>query len=74
MIRTIASAAIAIAAFAAAVRAQEPVREPEGYRTEDYRAPVPMTLAGGRVLTTAETGFRRARGTCVAHHRYARRA
>ena len=55
MIRTIASAAIAIAAFAAAVRAQEPVREPEGYRTEDYRAPVPMTLAGGRVLTTAET-------------------
>ena len=55
MIRIIASAAIAIAAFAAAVRAQEPVREPEGYRTEDYRAPVPMTLAGGRVLTTAET-------------------
>ncbi len=27
---------------------------PTGYRTEDYRAPVPQTLAGGRVLTTAE--------------------
>ena len=28
--------------------------EPDGYRTEDYRAPVPATLAGARVLTTAE--------------------
>ena len=30
-------------------RAQELVPEPEGYRTEDYRAPVPETLAGARV-------------------------
>ena len=29
-------------------------REPDGYRTENYRAPVPATLAGARVLTTAE--------------------
>jgi PQQ-dependent catabolism-associated CXXCW motif protein len=54
MIRTIASAAIAIAAFAAGARAEVLVPEPEGYRTEDYRAPVPETLAGGRVLTTVE--------------------
>ena len=54
MSRTIASLALAIAAFAAVASAQESVREPEGYRTEDYRAPVPQTLAGGRVLTTAE--------------------
>ena len=28
--------------------------EPDQYRTENYRAPVPATLAGARVLTTAE--------------------
>ena len=28
--------------------------EPGSYRMEDYRAPVPATLAGARVLTTAE--------------------
>ncbi|MGL3107933.1 PQQ-dependent catabolism-associated CXXCW motif protein [Bradyrhizobium sp. BR 1432] len=32
---------------------QEPF-EPEGYRTDNYRAPVPATLVGARVLTTAE--------------------
>ena len=36
------------------VRAQDPPTEPEGYRTEDYRTPVPITLAGARVLTTTE--------------------
>jgi PQQ-dependent catabolism-associated CXXCW motif protein len=30
------------------------VREPEGYRMEDYRAPVPPTLAGAQVIGTAE--------------------
>src|SRR6185369_13443401 len=35
-------------------RAQERAPEPEQYRTENYRAPVPATLSGGRVLTTAE--------------------
>jgi PQQ-dependent catabolism-associated CXXCW motif protein len=29
--------------------------EPPGYRTDNYRAPTPATLAGGRVVTTAET-------------------
>ena len=28
--------------------------EPGGYRTEDYRAPTPVTLKGARVVTTAE--------------------
>lgn len=28
--------------------------EPPGYRMEDYRAPTPATLAGARVVTTAE--------------------
>jgi PQQ-dependent catabolism-associated CXXCW motif protein len=30
------------------------VPEPEGYRTEEYRAPTPATLQGARVLTTAD--------------------
>ncbi len=29
------------------------VPEPDGYRTDDYRAPVPTTLRGTRVVTTA---------------------
>jgi PQQ-dependent catabolism-associated CXXCW motif protein len=41
------------------VRGQEagsvtPPPEPPGYRTHDYRAPTPATLAGARVVTTAE--------------------
>jgi PQQ-dependent catabolism-associated CXXCW motif protein len=44
------------AAFASAApcHAQEKPAEPEGYRTENYRTPVPATLRGARVLTTAE--------------------
>ena len=34
--------------------AEENVLEPEGYRTDNYRAPVPATLAGARVLATGE--------------------
>lgn len=34
--------------------AQENAPEPGGYRTDNYRAPVPATLAGARVLTTGE--------------------
>jgi len=30
------------------------ISEPEGYRTEDYRAPTPATLKGARVVTTAQ--------------------
>jgi PQQ-dependent catabolism-associated CXXCW motif protein len=40
--------------LAVAASAQERVAEPDGYRTDVYRAPVPAILAGARVLTTAE--------------------
>ena len=53
MIRLAAMLAVVLLA-ASHVRAQDPPAEPEGYRTEAYRAPVPITLAGARVLTTAE--------------------
>jgi PQQ-dependent catabolism-associated CXXCW motif protein len=41
-------------ALALPARAQENAPEPEGYRTDNYRAPVPATLAGARVLATGE--------------------
>ena len=49
------AAAIVVAMLAAPALAQqqEPF-EPEGFRTDNYRAPVPATLEGARVLTTAE--------------------
>jgi len=31
-----------------------PVSEPDGYRTEAYRAPTPLTLRGAQVLTTPQ--------------------
>ena len=54
MMRHVASVMLAIIALGAAARGEPLVDEPEGYRTEDYRAPVPDTLAGGRVITTPE--------------------
>jgi PQQ-dependent catabolism-associated CXXCW motif protein len=49
---------LALAIFAASGAAawgEQPIPpEPSGYRTEDYRAPVPATLAGARVVATAE--------------------
>ena len=47
--------------------AQDQPREPEGYRTENYRAPVPVTLAGARVLSTeeAETAWRAGKAVFV---------
>ncbi|WP_342727813.1 PQQ-dependent catabolism-associated CXXCW motif protein [Bradyrhizobium sp. B097] len=53
MIRLAAMLAVILLA-ASHVRAQDQPAEPEGYRTEDYRTAVPATLAGARVLTTAE--------------------
>src|ERR1700710_883035 len=35
-------------------RALENPPEPEGYRTDNYRSPVPATLAGARVLATEQ--------------------
>jgi PQQ-dependent catabolism-associated CXXCW motif protein len=54
MMRHVTSVMLAIIALSAGARAETLVPEPEGYRTEDYRTPVPDTLAGGRVLNTAE--------------------
>lgn len=41
-------------ALTAVGRAQEGPSEPAGYRNENYRAPVPATLAGARVITTEQ--------------------
>ncbi|RXG99555.1 PQQ-dependent catabolism-associated CXXCW motif protein [Bradyrhizobium vignae] len=61
-----AALAAAILAAPAFGQQQEPF-EPEGYRTDNYRAPVPATLAGARVLTTeeAETIWRANSGAFV---------
>lgn len=44
---------LALLSGAQAIAQQEPF-EPEGYRTDNYRAPVPATLEGARVLATAD--------------------
>jgi PQQ-dependent catabolism-associated CXXCW motif protein len=60
-------AAVAFLAVAPAASAAEPVPEPAGYRTEEYRAPVPATLAGATVLSTdeAETLWREKRAIFI---------
>ncbi|HEX8374163.1 MAG TPA: quinoprotein dehydrogenase-associated putative ABC transporter substrate-binding protein, partial [Geminicoccaceae bacterium] len=50
--RLVADAAATPATTAATVTAAPAVPEPEGYRTDRYRAPVPATLAGATVLDT----------------------
>lgn len=45
---------LAALAPAGSTRAAEPAPEPDGYRMEAYRAPTPATLAGARVLDTAQ--------------------
>jgi PQQ-dependent catabolism-associated CXXCW motif protein len=48
-------AGVVLAVFvSAAVSAQQSVPEPDDYRMENYRAPVPATLKGARVLTTEQ--------------------
>lgn len=47
-------AVVATFALVAEAHTQQDVPEPDGYRTEDYRALVPATLSGARVLTTAD--------------------
>ena len=54
MMRKLACVVVAIIALVAEAHAQQSVPEPDGYRTDNYRAPVPATIAGVRVLTTAE--------------------
>jgi PQQ-dependent catabolism-associated CXXCW motif protein len=54
MIKRLARVLVAALALTAPAQAQERVAEPEGYRTDNYRAPVPATLRGARVLSTAQ--------------------
>jgi PQQ-dependent catabolism-associated CXXCW motif protein len=56
MKEALAGLVLAAFTFVVSISAQERPSEPDGYRMEDYRAPVPATLAGARVLTTAEAG------------------
>lgn len=50
--RVLASALSLAAALTAGAIAQSPPDEPAGYRTDNYRAPVPATLQGARVIDT----------------------
>ncbi|MCP3476890.1 PQQ-dependent catabolism-associated CXXCW motif protein [Bradyrhizobium sp. CCGUVB1N3] len=54
MKRHLAAPLVLAVLLAPALAQQQEPFEPEGYRTDNYRAPVPATLAGARVLTTAE--------------------
>ena len=65
MIRRLACVVVATFALAATVHTQQNVPEPDGYRTDDYRAPVPATLAGVRVLATVEAEAIWRAGTAV---------
>ncbi|HEX9323313.1 MAG TPA: PQQ-dependent catabolism-associated CXXCW motif protein [Xanthobacteraceae bacterium] len=46
--------ALWLAIAAGPAPAQAPVPEPDGYRTQDYRAPTPAGLSGARTITTAQ--------------------
>jgi PQQ-dependent catabolism-associated CXXCW motif protein len=52
MMRQLARLLVATLALTALANAQGSAPEPEGYRTDNYRAPVPATLSGARVLAT----------------------
>jgi len=54
MRRHLAAALVVAALTLPALAQQQEPFEPEGYRTDNYRAPVPATLEGARVLTTAD--------------------
>ena len=54
MMWKLASLIFAAFAFTVSAHTQGNAPEPEGYRTDNYRAPVPATLAGARVLATEE--------------------
>src|SRR5262249_30885704 len=52
--RRFVTCAFVILFWAPISASSQDISEPEGYRTEDYRAPTPTTLKGARVVTTAE--------------------
>jgi PQQ-dependent catabolism-associated CXXCW motif protein len=45
---------VALLILTVPARAQDKPPEPQGYRADNYRAPVPATLTGARVLATEE--------------------
>jgi PQQ-dependent catabolism-associated CXXCW motif protein len=67
MLRIFASLILITLAFSFPAYAQGSVPEPDGFRTDDYRAAVPETLAGARVLGTdeAEAIWRSGKGIFV---------
>jgi PQQ-dependent catabolism-associated CXXCW motif protein len=53
--RTVAALTLGLLVLAGVgVRGEDAVPEPSGYRTRDYRASTPASLAGARVVATAE--------------------
>lgn len=54
MIARLARVLAAMLLLVTAGHASEAAPEPDGYRMENYRAPVPVTLKGARVLMTDE--------------------
>lgn len=54
VIGSLGRAAAALLLLTAVAHADDIAPEPDGYRMENYRAPVPATLKGARVLTTDE--------------------
>ena len=52
--RTLLAAICLLTFIGSGAWSQDHVPEPAGYRLDNYRAPTPATLAGARVLTTAE--------------------
>ncbi|HEY7242411.1 MAG TPA: PQQ-dependent catabolism-associated CXXCW motif protein [Xanthobacteraceae bacterium] len=52
--RVIVLGALALASGGAAAQTPSSTDEPQGYRTENYRAPTPATLRGARVVSTIE--------------------
>jgi PQQ-dependent catabolism-associated CXXCW motif protein len=54
MNRRLAGFIVATLSLVAAANAADGIPEPDGYRTENYRARVPATLNGARVVTTED--------------------
>jgi PQQ-dependent catabolism-associated CXXCW motif protein len=54
MNRRLAGFIVATLSLVAAANAADGIPEPDGYRTDNYRAPVPATLKGARVVTTED--------------------
>ena len=54
MNRRLAGFIIATLSLVAVANAADGIPEPEGYRTDNYRAAVPATLKGARVVTTED--------------------